>query len=179
MQSFIQKHSKFITGILSGFDRLVFRGFLRSLNYPGGMHAYLSATNISFNDFAKHVEITTRKVKDAAMAPAERYKRPLVYLPSSEISKEELAKNIVRKDGIEKGLVCVLTAVEPCTSIDLHRNRKEKKVELIFRRRKCHASFQRSAVSYQRIHERSYSNMVPVHHTNMYQWSAVALTNDE
>lgn len=137
MKSFIQKHSRFITGILSGFDRLVFRGFLRSLNYKGGMHAYLSLADISFNAFAKHVELVTKEVKEAATAPAEKYKRPLIYLPSSEGSKEDLAKAIMRKDGIEKGLVCVLTAVEPCTSVDLHRNRKEKKVELVFRRRKC------------------------------------------
>jgi len=137
MHTFVQKHRQSIIGILSGFDRLVFRGFLRSLNYPGGMHAYLSLTDVSFNDFARHVELVTREVKEAATAPAEKYKRPLIYLPSSEGSKEDLAKGIMRKDGIEKGLVCVLTAVEPCTSVDLHRNRKEKKVELVFRRRKC------------------------------------------
>jgi hypothetical protein len=137
MQAFIKKHSPFITGILSGFDRLVFRGFLSSLNYKGGMHAYLSKTDVSFNEFSKHVQMVTSKVKEGATQCAEKYKRPLVYLPSSETSKEELAKSIMKRDGIKKGLICVLTAVEPCTSVDLHRNRQEKKVELVFRRRKC------------------------------------------
>jgi len=137
MQAFIKKHSPFITGILSGFDRLVFRGFLSSLNYKGGMHAYLYKAGVSFNEFAGHVEMVTGKVKEGATQCAEKYKRPLIYLPSSETSKEDLAKSIMKRDRIEKGLVCVLTAVEPCTSVDLHRNRQEKKVELVFRRRKC------------------------------------------
>ena len=35
MQQFIEKHRERITGVLSGFDRLVFRGSLRRLNYGG------------------------------------------------------------------------------------------------------------------------------------------------
>jgi hypothetical protein len=81
MQAFIQKHSGFITGILSGFDRLVFRGFLRSLNYPGGVQAYLSLSGVHFTDFATHVELVTGRVKEGARLPAEKFKRPLIYLP--------------------------------------------------------------------------------------------------
>ena len=92
------------------------------------MHAYLSLTDVSFNDFARHVERVTREVKEAATAPAEKYKRPMIYLPSSEGSKQDLAKGIMRKDRVEKGLVCVLTAVEPCTSVDLHRNSDIRKL---------------------------------------------------
>ena len=33
MQQFIEKYREQITGVLSGFDRLVFRGTLRRLNY--------------------------------------------------------------------------------------------------------------------------------------------------
>jgi hypothetical protein len=101
------------------------------------MHAYLSLTDVSFNDFARHVEVVTAQVKEGATLPAEKFKRPLIYLPSAETSKEDYAKSILERDGIKKGLVCVFTAVEPCTSVDLHRNRKEKKCELVFRRRKC------------------------------------------
>ena len=36
MQEFIAKHQDKIAGTLSGFDRLVFRGHLRSISYPGG-----------------------------------------------------------------------------------------------------------------------------------------------
>lgn len=101
------------------------------------MQAYLSLTGVHFNDFATHVELVTNRVKEGATGPTEKFKRPLIYLPSSETSKEDLAKSIMVRDGIKKGLVCVFTAVEPCTSVDLYRNRKEKKCEIVLRRRKC------------------------------------------
>jgi hypothetical protein len=37
MQEFIAKHQEQINGVLSGFDRLVFRGTLRPLAYAAGM----------------------------------------------------------------------------------------------------------------------------------------------
>ena len=46
MQTFIQKYNKVITGILSGFDRLVFRGTLRQIVYTDGMRTYLSKSGI-------------------------------------------------------------------------------------------------------------------------------------
>ncbi len=36
MQEFIAKHQDKIAGTLSGFDRLVFRGHLRSIGHPQG-----------------------------------------------------------------------------------------------------------------------------------------------
>jgi hypothetical protein len=44
MQEFIAKHKEEIAGVLRGFDRLIFRGTLRSISYPEGMMGYLWAT---------------------------------------------------------------------------------------------------------------------------------------
>jgi hypothetical protein len=41
VQQFIAKHQDDITGVLSGFDRLVLRGTLRSIAYTEGMRQYL------------------------------------------------------------------------------------------------------------------------------------------
>lgn len=41
MQRFIQQHADQVTGVLSGFDRLRFRGTLRFLAYTQGMFSYL------------------------------------------------------------------------------------------------------------------------------------------
>jgi hypothetical protein len=40
MHEFIAKHQDKIAGTLSGFDRLVFRGHLRSIGHPQGMMSY-------------------------------------------------------------------------------------------------------------------------------------------
>ena len=46
MHEFIAKHQDKIAGTLSGFDRLVFRGHLRSIGHPQGMMNYLWTNQI-------------------------------------------------------------------------------------------------------------------------------------
>src|ERR1035441_5732476 len=43
MQQFIAKFEKEILGVMSGFDRVLFRGSLRRLNHSKGMKWYLTA----------------------------------------------------------------------------------------------------------------------------------------
>ena len=137
MKLFVQKHSETIMGNLSGFDRLVFRGTLRSLAYPEGMRSYLSRSGILLKDFSGHVAETTARVKKACTAVAEREGRPVIYLESGRESKEEKAREILKRDKIQEGLVCVFSTVELCRSYDIYRNRKMQKLELVSRWRKC------------------------------------------
>src|ERR1700682_1330380 len=48
MQQFIAKFRDQITGVISGFDRLIFRGVLRRLVYSRGMEQYLWQNQDSF-----------------------------------------------------------------------------------------------------------------------------------
>jgi len=57
---------------------------------------------------------------------AEEAGRPYLYLEKPDVSKEDLARRIAQERRIEKGLVCVLYAVEPCQAFDLYRNREQK-----------------------------------------------------
>jgi hypothetical protein len=62
MQEFIAKHKEEIAGVLSGFDRLVFRGSLRSISYAEGMMGYLWAKQVRLTEFGKHVlRVSERK----------------------------------------------------------------------------------------------------------------------
>ncbi len=137
MHEFIAKHRNKIAGILSGFDRLVFRGTLRSLSYVDGMRHYLAANGVLLKDFGSHVERMSKQLKDASLGLAQQLKRPHKFLSSPKDSKEEIAQEIVAKEGIRDGLICVLTSIEPCRSYDIHRNRETKKLELVSRYRKC------------------------------------------
>ena len=137
MHEFIAKHQDKITGTLSGFDRLVFRGTLRSIAHDQGMKRYLWANQVLLKDFGSHVERVSRRLKEASLAETEALGRPVKYLPSSQVSKEEIARRIATQEGIRDGLVCVLSCVEPCWSFEIHRNREKKKLELEPRYRKC------------------------------------------
>jgi hypothetical protein len=137
MNQFIQQYEKDIIGHLSGFDRLVLRGTLRALAVKSGMLNYLWLVGVHMKDFARFCKEKSEQLKTASLAQAQRLHRPILYLPSPKRSKEEVARQIAQKDGLRKGLICVLTAVEPCQSYEVFRNKEKKKLELQPRIRKC------------------------------------------
>ena len=137
MHEFFAKHQDKIAGTLSGFDRLVFRGHLRSIGHPQGMMNYLWTNQILLKNFGAHVETVTKRLKEASLAQAKASGRPIEYLNSSHIDKEIIARNILARDGVRSGLVCVLSCLEPCRKFEIHRNREKKRLELQLRPGKC------------------------------------------
>ena len=69
MQEFIARHKDGINGTLSGFDRLVFRGTLRSIAYVDGMRNYLHRNGVLLKDFGPHVGQVSERVKKASPRP--------------------------------------------------------------------------------------------------------------
>jgi len=134
---FIAKHAQQIIGFLEGFDRLRLRGTLRSLYCPRVMEAYLCAQYVKFKDFGQFVERTTDKVKAAAEALAGKLARPVVYVGSSGARKEDLARNIALRDGIQEGLIGVLKSVEPCQAYSIRRKPEGPGFEFHLEVRKC------------------------------------------
>jgi hypothetical protein len=137
MNQFIMKHRDEITGVLSGFDRIVFRGWLRALSYPDGMKHYLWANQVRLVEFGTHVQQISERVKEAVRAQATAVGRPEHYLTSAAEDKEKLARGIAVRDGIDEGLVCLLSCVEPCQTFDIYRNRETHRLDLVARTRKC------------------------------------------
>lgn len=137
MQEFIAKHREEITGVLSGFDRLVFRGTLRSLSHLNGMDTYLTMNKVLRKDFGHHVHEVSEQLKQASLAEAGKLDRPVKYLTSPQTDKEALARQIAAQDGVRQGLICVLTSVELCRSFEVYRNRQTKQLDLVLRWRKC------------------------------------------
>ena len=137
MKEFVQRHASSVIGMLSGFDRLLFRGTLRRIASAAGLSSFLSYTNVLLKDFGEHSMKLTEQVKNASLAVAEQSGRPVQYLVDPSVRKEDVAREIARRDGIDKGLICVLSAVEPCWSFEIHRNRAARKLELQSRQRRC------------------------------------------
>ena len=137
MERFLSKFGSVVTGVLSGFDRLVFRGTLRSLSYVNGVVGYLLSRGVQFIDYGEFVEGQTKKLIEASLSAARQEGRPIRYLASSGISKEEVARGIAEHDGIGEGLIGVLKSVEPCYSFELRRDRERKKAEIRACKRKC------------------------------------------
>jgi hypothetical protein len=137
MKAFLQRFGSVITGVLNGFDRLFFRGTLRNLAYDLGLQNYLWANRIPFKDFDKHSEHVTEELEKASLRHARELGRTVKYLNSPKISPEKEAQAIMERGQITSGLICVLRRVEPCMSFAIHKNRQTKKLEIVYRERKC------------------------------------------
>lgn len=137
MDNFITRHEDRIIGVLHGFDRMLFRGTFRSISYVQGMAKFLARQGVLLKDFAAFARRCTAVLTEHAQRVSQDAGRPLMYLASSSARKEDIATAIAQRDRVERGLVCVLTCVEPCMSFDIHRNRHHKRLELVSRPRKC------------------------------------------
>ena len=137
MKSFLHKHAASVIGVLSGFDRLVFRGSLREICYAAGMRRYLWQAKVLLKGFGAHADAVTERIKAASIKKAERLGREVRYLASARTRKETVAREIAARDGITEGLVCVLKCVEPCASFEIYRDARAKRLELQPRLRKC------------------------------------------
>jgi hypothetical protein len=136
MHEFVQRHAPSVIGMLSGFDRLLFRGTLRRIANAAGLSSFLRYTGVLLKDFAAHAEALTEQVKAASVGVAEAAGRPVQYLPDPSVRKEDLARGIAKRDGIDAGPVCVFSAVGPCWSFEAHRDRAAKRLALQARRRR-------------------------------------------
>jgi hypothetical protein len=126
-----------VIGMISGWDRLRFRGTVRLLAHVAGLMRFLSYTGRLLKDFGAHAEALSRQTRAESLAVAEAAGRPVVHLSSPGVCKEDVAREIQAKDRVKKGLICVLTAVEPCWSFNIRSNRQTGKLELVRAYRKC------------------------------------------
>jgi hypothetical protein len=137
VKSFVQTLAGLVFGVLSGFDRLMYRGHLRELAYPGGMLRYCNLNGVRLTGFKAHVEQLTGRLLEASEAQAKQLGRPIEYLASPKLRKEDRARAIAQRDGISEGLIALFKCVEPCWSFGLRGNRATKKLELKPELRKC------------------------------------------
>ena len=135
--AFIERLGQNVIGVLHGFDRVRVQATLRTLYHPSVMEYYLLSQKLLFKDFKGLVTRTTDKVRQAAVALAERHHRRVVYLQSNCYHKEDLARDIQRQDRVKEGLITILSAVEPCRTWFVRGNRETKKLELKLNWGKC------------------------------------------
>jgi hypothetical protein len=137
MNQFITSHQQNIIGVLSGWDRIRFRGTLRLLSAVNGLMAWLSDRRVRLTDFKPFAMDLTATLKASVERIAGKAGRTIQYLASSALSKEALVAELLRREKIAEGLVCVLSCTEPCWSFEIHRDREKKTIDPVRRLRKC------------------------------------------
>jgi hypothetical protein len=137
MERFVTRHQDRIAGILTGFDRMLFRGTLRSISHPKGAEIWLNSRRVLLKDFAGFAQGLTGRLTAHAKQVANEADRPLEYLQSSRIAKEDRARAIQQRDRITDGLVCVFSCVEPCRAVTVRGDRTTRRLRMVVEERKC------------------------------------------
>jgi hypothetical protein len=146
MEQFIEKYRDQINGVLTGFDRLIFRGSLRRLNHARwdaglkalvatGMEEYLWQNGIRFKDYHDHVKRISERLKRQTVEPLRRQGVPVVFLRDPKADKDTLAREVAAKTNLKSGTACVISALEPGPTFE-HRG-----THMIRRIRPCHVLY--------------------------------------
>jgi len=146
MHQFIEKYREQIAGVLTGFDRLVFRGSLRRLNFgwwdeqlkgvvAKGMEQYLWQNQILFKDYGQHVKQVSERVKNGSLKGFQKQGLRVVFLRSPAVDKDALAREVAKENKIHSGLVCAISTLEPSPTFE-HRG-----THIIRRERPCHVLY--------------------------------------
>lgn len=134
---FTAMFNKSIHGVLHGFDRIIIKGHIPHFYFRNNFYYFLDQENVKLKDFKDYVVKVTDSVKDnleSIIAKKGCYKE---YIRKSGISKENIAKRVMKEKGIEEGLICALSVVEPCYALGINYNRDTKKLEKSSQYRKC------------------------------------------
>lgn len=110
---------------------------IRCLYYEPVMEEYTWQAGVLWKNFKGFATALTARVRGAAEALAGQHKRPVLYLNSSRIRKEDKAREIQQRDKIESGLIAVFSCVEPCRTWFVRGNRESRKLELRLGWGKC------------------------------------------
>lgn len=136
MKSIKNYHDQ-IKGILHGFDRMIFKGhLLQFFSLSGQMH-FLNMENVLLKDYCTYAQSITSQIKEHVRGLAESLGRPYIYLNSPKTSKEGTAQEVLKKDPVTEGLICIIAIVELCTALESFKNHETHKIELRNKSRKC------------------------------------------
>ncbi len=140
MQTFLQQHSDHIHGVLSGLDRVRFRGTLRSICYADGLSRYLGFLKVLLVAFKSFFDGTARRLKLATERLAATTPVGKVVYLSGTIDKEAVVHDLIRQHAVADdftGVIAVLSCVENCRSFQLYKNAATRMLELVSAQRKC------------------------------------------
>ena len=80
MDTFLSQHQDVVTGTLSTFDRIIFKGHLLEFFPKGAFARFLAQQNVLLKDFGGYVKTKSDELKGHLEALASQANRPLLYL---------------------------------------------------------------------------------------------------
>jgi hypothetical protein len=127
---FIEKNQEQTLGLLHGFDRVVFRGYLSSFFVPTGMYYYLSQMGIKLTGYKNFVANQTSILRKHIEQLAGQLNIKIEYANNSKTNKDELAKAYLEKHPTKQGLIAIISCLELCPTFCLRGNYLKKELEI-------------------------------------------------
>lgn len=112
MRAFCDKHASKIQGVVSCFDRMLFRGYLPIMS-GWAMARFLMSENVRCENPKALLLSNAERVKKHAVDTAGAAGRPYIYLASAGVKMELQARELAEADGVTEGLVCIFAKVQP------------------------------------------------------------------
>lgn len=143
MGAFEEVHASRITGSLTMYDRIIFKGHLTCLYKQDGARCYLWTQGVALKDFTPYAKATTAQIADHCRALVTEAGRPVISFDHvktrgrASFHKDDLAKSIAARDGVTAGIVCLISAVEPCMSFQVRKRDASGRIEMFRRERAC------------------------------------------
>jgi hypothetical protein len=122
--TFLSRFGALVRFVLSGFDRLRFRGESRRLNNARGLDSYLYQEKIRYVDFWDHCKGLTEKLRSESERLAREQGVPIRHLNSPTTDKEATARALAAAQPCfhPRGQIALLTCVESCNSYQCRKN---------------------------------------------------------
>ncbi len=133
----LEQYKEKIKGVLTGFDRIVINGFNRQLNNNRQFLFYMIQNKCKLVNFNSFAEEHTKSLCEHIENIVKDENRPMKYIVSSKVSKEEIARNLYNESPVDSGLVCAISSMEVCDTMTVRGNKKTEKLEVTRRSTKC------------------------------------------
>lgn len=137
MKDFLEKFQDKIIGVQHGFDHIEIKGYIKDFQIDKSFYYYLSKKECLLKDYKEFVLKRRDKLRKHIDKIAKQTNCHREHLYSAEREKLDIAKEIVKRDSVKEGLICILSAVEPCHAITVRKNMETGMLERRTEFRKC------------------------------------------
>ena len=110
-----ERYKSQIAGLLSCYDRIIIQGTVPGWCYAQGMTDYFYANQFRIFDYPKWAQALREAIRENMERLAAENDIEIEFVRSKKsFRKEQRVKQILEERGEEPGLVCILSAMEPC-----------------------------------------------------------------
>jgi hypothetical protein len=132
-----ERYQQQIRGVLHCYDRIIITGTLADFGHPQAATRYLNQHHCRIFDFAEHVKPLRDEIRSNAEALAQQEGVAIEFIRRANFRKEDRIQEILAERGTQPGLVCVLSAMEACSTFEPWHDKRSGRTYLRHDSGKC------------------------------------------